>query len=76
MKLYQMVEETLTDPKLGTYTTYGICTCGAGETEIRISDVSLSRRVVEELVERCNRLELDPIHLRDVAEDAAQGWDG
>lgn len=74
MKKYRMVEEALTDPELGSYTTYGIRAEGPLEddSDVQISDVSLSKQVVEELVERCNRLELDPIHLRDVVEDTVQ----
>ena len=33
-------------------------------------DLFTRRRQAEELIELCNRLELDPVHLNDVIEDA------
>ena len=50
------------------YRTYGIRLFYAG-TEVSVEDLSLNREVVEELVERCNRLQLSPIHFKDVLED-------
>ena len=34
-----------------------------------VSDLSANVRLIEELVERCNSQELDPIHLQDVVAD-------
>ena len=52
------------------YTGYGICIKNRDTGESRIiSDISVRRKDVEELIERCNRLELDPIHIEDVIDD-------
>lgn len=37
--------------------------------EYYVSDVSVNRSVVEELVEKYNKYNLDPIHLHDAIED-------
>jgi hypothetical protein len=34
-----------------------------------VSDLSVDVQLIEELVERCNSQELDPIHLQDVVAD-------
>ena len=45
--------------------SYGIAVYDSGISTVISSD----REAVEELVRLCNRLELSPIHLNDVAED-------
>lgn len=54
--------------------TFGICVFSEtpkGQQPIRrISDVSTDRNFVKKLTELCNRAQLDPIHLKDVIEDA------
>lgn len=51
-----------------TYCCYGVRLCYAGVT-VCVEDLSLDREAVQDLVEKCNRLQLSPIHFRDVAED-------
>lgn len=70
---YTVTEEVLTDQDAGTYTTYGI---QADQVEgerrqcaAKISDICLTRKRVEDLVETCNRLQLDVMHLCDVVDD-------
>lgn len=46
------------------YCSYGI-RCGGME----IADISCDREKLAKLVDLCNHLALDPIHLRDVVED-------
>lgn len=46
------------------YQAFGI-RCEEGE----VNDLARDARVLQPLLQRCNALELDPIHLRDVAED-------
>ena len=52
------------------YKGYGICVKNTqtGESR-RFCDISTRRSEVEALSERCNRLELDPIHIDDVIDD-------
>ncbi len=54
------------------YVCYGIRLICAG-TEVTVEDLSLDREEVEELVALCNRLELSPVHFRDVIEDFLAG---
>ena len=52
------------------YTGYGIAVKEKGFGVLRVfSDISRSRRDIDDVVEKCNRLELDPIHIEDVVED-------
>ncbi len=65
----QSVCRTQTDRK----TVYGIalstCKNAIPGAQIRFPDLATDRRRVQTLVDLCNRLQLDPIHLKDVAED-------
>ncbi len=67
---YEVIEENFEDSELGTYTSYGIIAMRDGEKLFCVSDMSLRRELVSELVKLCNELQLDPIHLYDVIEDA------
>ncbi len=51
-----------------SYSCYGICLRFAG-TAVKVEDLSLNRAEVEQLVERCNRLELSPLHFQEVLND-------
>lgn len=52
------------------YRGYGICVRKVGTEEARsFFDISTRRGDVLELVDRCNRLALDPIHIEDVIDD-------
>ena len=67
---YVAVEEMLYCEELSsTYRTYGIAAVQNGERIAFVSDASPDRASVEELVRRCNKYSLDPIHLIDVVED-------
>ncbi len=70
MYRYSTIEESFDDEELGNYISYGITVRSNGETIMTISDMSLNRELVDELVSRCNSLQLDPLHLYDVIEDA------
>lgn len=53
----------------GCYTTYGIVAF-KGEKLIRsIADISANKTVVERLIEKFNKYELDPCHLSQAVED-------
>ncbi len=63
-----------TEYEAGAQTRYGYgIALTDGEEEFlvldSVEDLADDREAVSHLVELCNRLELDPIHLRDVAED-------
>lgn len=71
---YGLTKETYT---LGAIerTAYGIAAYsdskddGTATVIARICDLSWDRERVKQLVKRCNRLRLSPIHLHDVVED-------
>ena len=56
----------------GHYVSYGIALIDPESpreiTEV-VSDLSCDRAAVTKLVERCNALQLSPVHFRDVMED-------
>lgn len=71
---FYIVKELNYKEEIGSYTAYGIGACinknGKKETLEYISDVFIDRQKAEHLADLCNRLHLDPIHLRDVVDDA------
>lgn len=73
MFLYIPVKQTLYDPDIGRYVTYGIAAFHLGwglcVKKTNVNDVSLSFREVASLAARCTLGQLDPIHLIDVCED-------
>ena len=74
MVTYRVIEEKFNDGELGEYIAFGICayeTNGDKQEKVAcVSDVFLNREVAEKLVDMCNELELEIIHLMDVIEDA------
>lgn len=56
----------------------GIDTYGIGLTDcenLSIEDISTDKDFVDNLVNLCNRFQVDPIHLFDVVEDAVNASD-
>lgn len=66
---YKTEREELTSNDIGSYVSYGVSVYCENIRIIYISDISSEREVVEDLVYRCNKGRLDPIHLRDVIDD-------
>ena len=69
---YEVFEEDLVNPEIGQYRTYGIMSASA-DGELRISDVSLCKDKLEDIVGKLNMYELSPVHIRDVVEDILAG---
>ena len=66
---YYVTEDMMYCEDVGKYRSYGI-ELREGERVIeRIRDIDISREGVEALCKLCNKLELSPIHFRDVIED-------
>lgn len=65
MNRYAAIEEELHSDEIGTYVAYGV----RMDETLSVSDVSLDRAAVENLVERMNDGDLDPVHFFDVIED-------
>ena len=66
--MFEVFEEMIEADGVGRYITYGIaCVCECERSAV--SDLSLDRDKVQRLADLCNELQLDPVHLLDVAED-------
>lgn len=50
------------------YQSWGIRLSYAG-VQVEVADLSLERAAVEELVQRCNRGQLSPIHFQELLQD-------
>lgn len=75
---FYTVKESLYREEVGSFTAYGIGVCENNpckrETLEYIPDVFLDKQKAERFVVMCNRLQLDPLHLLDVVEDAILGF--
>ena len=73
MYKYLTFKETVTTPGIGTYIAYGIICIKIEKHEISciksVSDISTIKELVEKIAERCNSLEVSPLHLLDVIEE-------
>ena len=73
MYKYSVFVEMLKNEDSVAYTAYGIVVCSMEDNErkevLKISDVSSDKSRVEELVDLCNKEQLEPIHIYDVIED-------
>lgn len=71
---YYAVKEALYSEEIGAYTAYGIGVFeydrGEKKTLQYIPDVFLDEEKAEQLVAMCNSIQLEPLHLLDVVEDA------
>lgn len=74
MFVYRCIAERQTCPEIGLYESFGLEVCvflrGQWQTLTMLSDISLDRTLVEQLAAQCTELQLDPVHLMDVVEDA------
>lgn len=54
-----------------TYTSFGIVITSTQDNSVieRIADISTSKEKIKKLVNLCNELSLEPIHIYDVIED-------
>jgi len=72
MVTYRVIEESIYSGELGWYTAYGISAyyASTGEEIAHITDVFLNKADADSLVDQCNRLGLEPVHLPIIIEDA------
>jgi len=72
---YTVFEQPLSLPEYGAYTAFGVSVSPKGKAHILQSfpDVSTNKESLAALVLQCNRLQLHPIHLRDVIDDFLEG---
>lgn len=68
--IYELTETHIDDLQDISYTTYGIQALDSDQkVVVAYADVLTNRVLVEELVHKCNLLELDVLHLQDVIWD-------
>lgn len=71
--LYLPVEQTLFTEELGAYRSFGLHVLrdfdGSNQEITFFQDVSTDRALIEQLSVLLNKLQLDPIHIRDIIED-------
>lgn len=66
---YLLLEDVVTSGEI-TYHTYGIAVIQLGQDRRdEYHDICMDHDAASALVEKCNELNLDPIHLKDVVED-------
>ena len=64
-----IINETAMTVNEKTEISYGISCLEDGHEIESINDLSPDHNKVKQLVDTCNKLKLDPVHLNDVAED-------
>lgn len=67
MKKYQLRTDENVDEENITHTVYGIELPSEG---ISVKDVFCNRKEAESFIKLCNDLDLSPLHLHDVVQDA------
>jgi len=65
---YSLTHDIIINPEVGEYQAYGI-KYTSGDEIIHISDISLCKGKLENLIDKLNRLQLMPVHIFDVVED-------
>lgn len=72
--IYCLNTDTVVDEEGDEFRVYGIDAYGQEQGELRVmrsvKGIFCDRHDAEDLVERCNTLELHLVHLQDVIEDA------
>ena len=66
---YKLCKDTVIDEDGNALNTYGIEIWKGEKIEKALVDISTNRARVSLLVNLCNELDLDPIHIYDVIED-------
>ena len=61
---YELITTTIVREEIGAYIGYGI-----RYGEHAVTDISLDRAKIENLIERMNLNELSPLHMMDIIED-------
>lgn len=67
---YKIQPGTAYDEDGNTHTVYGIDLFADGEILNSLPDIFFNKQKAKELVALCNTLDLSPLHLIDVVEDA------
>ena len=72
MYQYRKIQTDCVSLDIGSYESFGIQVTSEASDKVlaTVSDVSPDGECVQRIVDLCNQLQLDPIHLSEVAEDA------
>ena len=74
MYSYSYVKENFNDEEVGEYSAYGVRISRIDSEECEqvryISNVFIDEQDAKKFVEACNRLQLSPVHIDDVVQDA------
>ena len=75
MYRYRMIRTNGVSLDIGSFESFGIQATSDTSDDVlaTVSDVSPDGESVRRIVDLCNQLQLDPIHLLDVVEDALAG---
>ena len=65
---YELIATTIDHEEIGSYIGYGI-----RYGEHAVTDISLDRAKIENLIERMNSNELSPLHMMDISEGYLDG---
>ncbi|MBC8571194.1 hypothetical protein [Zongyangia hominis] len=68
MRRYEIVEESVVSPGIGSYTALDVVV-EQGDEQYRFCNLNLAKPKLAKLVDLCNRLDLSPIHFDEVLED-------
>lgn len=66
---YVKIREKFSDSETGYYYSFGIAAVRNGSVVAKVSDLTESETEIDILLNECNRSDLDPVHLSDVAKD-------
>lgn len=70
MKRYVVFKEKLYSEDIGVYETFGIKSTSFDEEEkFSFSDISVDEAEVTKLCEKCNELDVSPVHMTEIIED-------
>lgn len=66
MKRYNVRSDTILDDEGKCHTVYGV---ELPAERVSIPDIFCTKKEAEDFTEKCNALDLSPLHLRDVIDD-------
>ena len=70
MTVYRVTKDKINNPLTGSYVSYGIEAIQNKRCVLKVSDVFADLKKARRLAYVCNFGALEPIHLKDVIEDA------
>lgn len=72
MTVYRVTKDKIDNPLTGSYISYGIEAIQNKRCVLKVNDVFADFKKARRLAELCNFGALEPVHLKDVIEDALE----